>query len=77
MSDDDRELRNAVLGYLAECPNATDTSAAVTEWWLMRHHVRVQVEAVARALDGLVASGALEELGTGEQKRYRLKRDCG
>ncbi len=77
MSDDDRELTDAVLGYLAECPNAADTKAAVTEWWLMRHHVRVQVEAVARVLDQLVTSGVLEAIGSGEQKRYRLKRDRG
>jgi hypothetical protein len=65
---------DAVKEYLAECPNATDTKTGVTEWWLMRHQVRVQTEAVGRALDHLVADGVLEELGSGEERLYRLKR---
>jgi hypothetical protein len=72
--DEDRRLRDAVLAYLAECPNAEDTRLGVTEWWLMRQHVRVQVEAVARVLECLVDDGVLEEVGTGDRRRYRLKR---
>lgn len=74
-ADDDQSLMDAVTAYLAECPNATDTKVGVTEWWLMRQRVRVQVEAVGRALDRLVASGVLEAVGSGEQRRYRLKRE--
>lgn len=65
---------DAVMAYLAECPNAMDTKLGVTEWWVMRQQIRVQVEAVGRALDGLVAGGMLEIVGTGDQRRYRLKR---
>ena len=65
---------DAVMAYLAECPNAMDTKVGVTEWWVMRQQVRAQVEAVGRALDRLVADGVLEIVGTGEQRRYRLKR---
>jgi hypothetical protein len=73
-SDDDQSLMNALTAYLAECPNAADTKLGVTEWWVMRQQVRVQVEAVGRALDRLVANGVLEEIGTGEQRLYRLRR---
>jgi hypothetical protein len=72
--EDDRHLKEAVLAYLAECPNATDTKAGVAEWWLMRQHVRTQVEAVARVLDQLVDEGVLEAIGSGDQRRYRMKR---
>lgn len=74
-SDEDQRIAAAVLAYLAECPNATDTSAGVTEWWLMRQHIRLQVENVTRVLDALVARGVLERIGAGDQQRYRLKRD--
>jgi hypothetical protein len=74
-TDEEERLMEAVKAYLAECPNAMDTRLGVTEWWLMRHQVRVQVEAVGRALDQLVEDGVLEESGSGEQRLYRLKRD--
>lgn len=72
--DDDARVKAAVLAYLAECPNATDTRAAVAEWWLMREQVRTQIEAVTRALDALVAEGVLEVIGIGDEARYRMKR---
>jgi hypothetical protein len=71
----DERLAAAVLDYLAECPNAMDTATGVTEWWLNRQQVRVQVEAVARVLRALVDSGTLEEVGTGDRRMYRLKRE--
>jgi hypothetical protein len=52
-----------------------DTAAGVTDWWLARQHVRVQVEAVIRVLNALVERGELERIGSAEQERYRLKRD--
>lgn len=51
-----------------------DTQTGVTEWWLMRQQLRLQVDAVARALDKLVALDVLEEVGAGEHRLYRLKR---
>jgi hypothetical protein len=72
-TDADDQLAEALLAYLSECPNAEDTAAGVTEWWLMRQRVRVQVEAVAKVLSTLVERGVLEETGSGDQRRYRLK----
>ena len=79
MSDtqSDDQLAEAVLAYLAECPNAEDTAVGVTEWWLMRQRVRDQVEAVNRVLTDLVARGMLREIGTGDERRYRLKERAG
>jgi hypothetical protein len=72
--NDAQRVMDAVTAYLAECPNAADTKLGVTEWWLMRQQVRVQIDAVGRALDALVARGVLEEIGTAEDRVYRLKR---
>jgi hypothetical protein len=72
-ADDDQRLEEAVLAYLAECPNASDTTQGVAEWWLMRQQIRAQVEAVARVLERLVAEGVLESTGAGEQRRYQVK----
>jgi hypothetical protein len=68
----DEQLSEAVLAYLSECPNAEDTAAGVTDWWLMRQRVRDQVESVTRVLTDLVARGVLVETGTGDERRYRL-----
>jgi hypothetical protein len=73
-AEEDQSLMDALTAYLAECPNATDTRLGITEWWVMRQQVRAQIEAVGRALDRLVASDVLEEIGSGDERRYRLKR---
>ena len=70
----DEQVADAILAYLSEAPNAMDTANGVTEWWLMRQHVRDEVEIVTRALDMLVARGALEVVDTKAQRCYRLAR---
>jgi hypothetical protein len=73
-SDADAPIAEAVLAYLAEHPNAMDTAGGIAEWWVMRQRVRGDVEAVSRVLHTLVTRGALEAIGDGEQRRYRVKR---
>jgi hypothetical protein len=78
MSDDDRrteELTQAILGYLAEHPGAMDTLEGIAGWWLLRQQVRTEVLRVAHVLDRLTSSGVLEEIGTGNTCRYRLRTD--
>lgn len=70
----DEEVAQAVLRYLAEHPEAMDTLDGIAEWWLMRQQVRVSVTTLARVLRRLTESGVLEETGTGQSRRYRLKR---
>ncbi len=72
-SPDEEEMTQAILGYLAEHPHATDTLEGIAEWWLMRQHIRVSVAMLARVLKQLTESGALEELGCGDNRRYRRK----
>ena len=70
----DDEIANAVRAYLTEHPQAMDTVEGIAHWWLMRQHVRVQVEALSRVLHAMAEAGVLDELGTGDQRRYRLRR---
>ena len=69
----ERECVEAVLGYLTEHPYASDTLEGITEWWVMRHHVRVEAHRVVRVLKTLTESGYLEKIGEGENPIYRLK----
>lgn len=71
--ESDEEVADAILGYLAEHPQAMDTLEGIAEWWLMRHQVYVNVATLARALSRLTEDDALEGIGTGEHRRYRLK----
>jgi hypothetical protein len=72
MQHDDDELAEAILGYLAERPQAADTLEGIAEWWLLRQQVRVVVARVERVLGRLTACGILEETGTGDSRRYRV-----
>jgi len=72
-SSDEEEMTQAILGYLAEHPHAMDTLEGIAEWWLVRHHIRVSVTMLARVLQRLTESGAVEEFGSGDNRRYRRK----
>jgi hypothetical protein len=71
--DSDDDVAEAVMGYLAEHPQAADTLAGIAEWWLMRQEVRVTVTTLGRVLHVLVERGLLEVIGEGEHRRYRLR----
>ena len=67
------ELELAVRRYLADHPEATDTTQGIAEWWLMREKLRVDLEALIRTLGRLTDEGVLERIGDGDGARYRLK----
>ncbi len=67
------KLAEAILEYLAEHPQATDTLEGIAKWWFLRQQIRVEVERVAKALDRLIATGYLESIGSGEKCHYRRK----
>jgi hypothetical protein len=71
----DEDTCAAIVGYLTEYPDAMDTFDGIADWWMARYRVRVDVERVWSAVQGLVARGILEEVGAGPRRRYRLKRD--
>src|SRR4051812_48649090 len=71
------DLAELVLGYLRHHPLAADTLRGIAEWWVPRQQIRVDVERLRRALEQLVARGAVEAAGTGERRRYRLAGHAG
>ncbi len=72
MNDD--ELAQAILAYLAEHPQAMDSVEGIAQWWIMRQQVRVNVMRLTQVLRQLAENGFVEEIGEGEQRRYRLRR---
>jgi hypothetical protein len=70
---DEDEVAAAIIGYLREHPQAMDTLEGIAEWWLMRQHIRMNVTMLAQVLRRLTARGVLEELGSSQDPRYRLK----
>ena len=69
---DELTLGELVLGYLEEHPHAMETLDGIAEWWIERRRIRVNVEALSRALTDLTERGVLEVIGTGTARRYRL-----
>ncbi|MCI0694749.1 winged helix DNA-binding protein [candidate division KSB1 bacterium] len=70
----EEKLAEAILKYLAEHPQASDTLEGIAEWWIMRQQIRVEATSVAKVLRQLTESGLLEEIGKGKNpRRYRLK----
>lgn len=70
----DKEIGESLIRYLAEHPQAMDTAAGITEWW-MRGEANRDVEAVGRVLTELTRQGLLEKVGLGKYAHYRLKKN--
>jgi Fe2+ or Zn2+ uptake regulation protein len=58
----DALLRQAILDYLKENPDAMESVSGIAEWWIARSRIRVELEAVTRVLKGLTESGLLTEI---------------
>jgi len=69
----EKELAEAILEYLAEYPQASDTLEGIAEWWIMRQQVRVEIETLVKVLRLLTKSGLLEKTGEGDKALYHLK----
>jgi hypothetical protein len=73
VNDSDTDLHRAILGYLADNPDAMDTLEGIAGWWVARQRVAVSVRSCERVLRDLIGQGLIEEVGPGEPKRYRLR----
>ncbi len=69
----EQEVAEAILQYLAENPDASDTMEGIAEWWIMRQRLRVEVNLLAKVLRRLTAAGILEQEGAADNPRYHLK----
>lgn len=70
----DEALCDELLAYLEEHPSAMDSLEGITEWWLPRHHIKVGVERVSRALEALAERNVLERIPDAGGVLYRLRR---
>jgi len=65
-------IARAILQYLQKNPNAQDTLAGITEWWLPKQ-MTVQTATVKEALTLLIADKLILEVkGKDAQSHYRL-----
>lgn len=65
-----------VLGYLARFPDAEDTLDGIADWWIPQQRIHVSVEQLVRVLRQLAEAGAVEPVGDGVRRRYRLRRSA-
>jgi hypothetical protein len=66
-------LRELVLRYLTEHPGAMDTLEGIAEWWITREQLRVDLQRLSKVLAELTGSGVLDEMGSGDDRIYRLR----
>jgi len=69
----ERELGELVLGYLGEHPQAMETLDGIAEWWIERRSIRVEIEVLSHVLETLIERGVIEAVGSGPNRRYRVK----
>ena len=69
----EEKMADAILRYLAEHPQASDTLDGIAEWWIMRQQVRVDLNMLKKVLRQMTEGGVLEEIGEGDNRRYLLK----
>ena len=67
-------LRETLLKYVTEHPQAMDTAEGISAWWTKRE-MGTDVETVRRVLDRLTDEGLLERLGAGKYSHYRLAKN--
>ena len=66
-------IAQAILDYLRKHPQAQDTLAGITEWWLPEQAIKSNTATVKEALDQLVLEGLLSEhRGKDAQVSYRI-----
>lgn len=71
-----QETARRILEYLADNPDANDTSEGITQWWLLERQIRECQAEVERSLGELVAEGlVIAHRSAGARTRYRLSPD--
>ena len=68
------ETVRAIRDYLDRNPNAQDTLAGISQWWLTKLRTKPRAATVKDALEELVREGLLtEHKGKDAQISYRMK----
>jgi hypothetical protein len=72
------EIARDILSYLIEYPDAQDTLAGITQWWLLDRRIRIKSAEVKEVIEKLVeARLILERKGRDSQTHYRINRRKG
>jgi len=67
------QVARAILAYLYRHPDAQDTLAGITEWWLADEQVKTRTVTIKEALDELIEKGfVFAQKGKDLQIRYRM-----
>ena len=68
-----RDVRNHILAYLCDNPNAGDTFEGIVEWWLLHQRIKFETRNISEAVRKLVAEGfILENEGSDSRITYRV-----
>jgi Fe2+ or Zn2+ uptake regulation protein len=74
--DATQKVAAKILRYLAEHPNAADTSDGILEWWLLKQSISDEERVVERALASLVEQKLICKVEAADaRKHYRLNAD--
>ena len=66
-------VARAILDYLRKHPDAQDTLAGITQWWLPEQRIKTRTVIVKQALTDLVCKGfVLVRKGTDAQLHFRI-----
>ena len=59
-----------ILRYLAEHPNAADTSDGILEWWLFKQSIFDEERVVEQALDSLVEQKLIFKVEAADTRKH-------
>lgn len=62
------------MSYLTSHPEAMDTVEGIAVWWIPLYGRHVGLNGVARVIADLTGNGVLEQIGSGDSARYRLRK---
>jgi Fe2+ or Zn2+ uptake regulation protein len=73
-----KQLRDEILQYLIDHPNAQDTVKGIVTWWFLERTIKPQTALVEDVLKSLVADGLIiAHKGSDSQIRYKINRRRG
>ena len=70
-----KQLRDEILQYLIDHPNAQDTVKGIVTWWFLERTIKPRTTLVEEVLKKLVADGlVIAHKGSDSQTRYKMNR---
>jgi|WetSurSiteA1Bulk_404760.scaffolds.fasta_scaffold48141_2 hypothetical protein len=68
-----KDISQEILEYLGKHPDASDTLAGITEWWLLNQRISYEMKRVKEAISKLIKDGWIIEIkGKDGTLHYRL-----